>query len=296
MIEIAPRSKRPLVLHNPTMPSAGTFGFGGEYNALVPIDRLGAVVTNPVTWKPRKPAGGPRVVPVTGGVLVHTGLPNPGMRGVVRRYRAIWGASFAPVIVHVTATGPDDVYRCCEILDREESVAGIELGLHDQATQHDIADTLAAAASATQLPLIVRLPLFNAVDLAATTEQAGAHALTIAAPPRGTVRDRASGELVGGRLYGPWVKALVLRAVGLAAVRVKIPVIGSGGVHSREDARDYIDAAGAAAVQIDGGLWAQPSLMKEVSNELGGLDRTRKAGSLSDEWISEFEQIDETKN
>ncbi|MBN1286445.1 MAG: hypothetical protein JXB47_13685 [Anaerolineae bacterium] len=290
MIEIAPGGKRPLTLHNPTMPAAGTFGFGGEYGALVPIDRLGAVVTNPVTWTPRKPAKGPRVVPVTGGVLVHTGLANPGMRAVIRQYRAIWAASPAPVIVHVVATGPEDVYRCCEALDREEAISGVELGLHDQATARDIADTLAAAQSATQLPLIVRLPLFSAADLAGTAEQAGAHALTIAAPPRGTVRDPASGELVGGRLYGPWIKALALRAVGQAAVRVKVPVIGSGGIHSRQDARDYIDAAGAAAVQVDAGMWVQPDLIKAVANELGGLDRTRMAGSLSDEWTSEFGQ------
>ncbi len=288
MIELAPGRKRSLTLKNPTMPAAGACGFGGEYAALVPLDRLGALVTNPITWTPRKPTRGPRAVPITGGVLLHTGLPNLGMQKTIRRYRAAWAASPIPVIVHLVATGPEDIYKCCAALDPIDAAAGIELGLHDAARGEDIAEMLDAARGATQLPLIVRLPMLRAAELALPAQDGGACALTVGAPPRGTARDPLSGDLVGGRLYGPWVKALALRAVGQVTSKVKIPVIGSGGIHARQDARDFIDGAGAVAVQIDAALWVQPSILKEVANELGGLDKTHAAASLPDEWFSDF--------
>ncbi|NJL58106.1 hypothetical protein HC928_25570, partial [bacterium] len=38
----------------------------------------------------RSPAAGPRVVPLDAGILVHTGLPNPGLNKVLKRYRNLW--------------------------------------------------------------------------------------------------------------------------------------------------------------------------------------------------------------
>jgi hypothetical protein len=44
---------------------------------------LGAFVTNPLTYTHWNPATGTRVVPLDAGVLVHTGLPNPGLKKVI---------------------------------------------------------------------------------------------------------------------------------------------------------------------------------------------------------------------
>ncbi|MBN1202936.1 MAG: hypothetical protein JXJ20_13890 [Anaerolineae bacterium] len=284
MIELTHTGKNPLVIENPVMPAAGIFGYDGSaYHDLIDQAKLGAIVTNPVTWKPRHVARGPRVVPLPSGVLVHTGLPNPGLRRVVKTYAKCWARCPVPVIVHVAATTPDDVARCADVLDRCESVAGIELGLHDQASHRDIQLILQAAADNTQLPLLVRLPLFNAVFLAEAAQDAGAGALVVAAPPRGTTRDPDSGQLVGGRLYGPWLMAQTLRAVGQVAQVARVPVIGSGGIHSPDDARDFLEA-GAVAVQIDTLAWTQPHMVEVIARNLGGLELTRAVGALSDEW------------
>lgn len=283
MIELAVGGKRDLVLANPAMPAAGVFGFGDEYARLVAVDKLGALVTNPITWTPRAPASGPRVVAMTGGMLLHTGLPNPGMSRAIRQYRDVWAAFPAPVIAHVVATNLSDVHRCCAALDTVEGVAGIELGVHDQATAAEVADALREAARATTLPVIARLPLLRAPELAPAAQDAGACALTVGAPPRGTTRAPDTGQFVGGRLYGPWIKPLALRAVGQAASQVRLPVIGCGGIHAREDARDFIDA-GAVAVQVDAAMWVKPGILEEIASELGGLDATRVAGAWPDEW------------
>ena len=284
MIELTRTGKTPLVIENPVMPAAGTFGFdGAAYRDLIDLTKLGAIVTNPITWRRRHIARGPRVVPLPSGVLIHTGLPNPGMHAAVRQYGDRWAHSLAPVIVHVVATSPADVGRCCAILEGSEGVAGIELGLHDQATPEDIALILQAAQDNTLLPLLARVPLYRAVEASLAAEAAGAGAVVVAAPPRGTTRDPETGQLVGGRIYGPWLKAQALRATGQVARVVDIPVIGGGGIHSPDDARDFIEA-GAVAVQVDTVTWVQPRMIEIIARNLGGLELTRASGALLDEW------------
>jgi imidazole glycerol phosphate synthase subunit HisF len=64
---------------------------------------------------------------------------------------------------------------------------------------------------------------------------------------------------------------------------VDIPVIGAGGIHSQQDARDFIEA-GARAVQVDSATWVQPNLLEYIARDLGGLVLTRPVGALADEW------------
>ena len=284
MIQLTQTGKNPLIIANPVMPATGTFGFDGAgYRNLVDISKLGALVTNPVTWRARKVARGSRVVPLPAGVLVHTGLPNPGMARVVKQYEPAWASSPIPVIVHVVTTTPDDVGRCLDILERVESVAAVELGLHDQASPEDVYHLLQIAQEVSMLPLLVRVPLYNALTLAQAAQDAGAGAVVVAAPPRGTTRDPETGQLVGGRVYGPWLHAQSLRAVGQIARAVAIPVIGCGGVHTSDHARDFVEA-GASAVQVDVATWVQPRTIEIIARNLGGLELTRAAGALPDEW------------
>lgn len=284
MIELTRGGKAPLIVNNPVLLASGVAGYdAAAYAGLLDLSKLGAIVTNPITWRPRRAAHGPRVVPLPAGVLIHTGLPNPGVRRVIRDYRARWARSPVPIIAHVVATTPEDVAACAAELDRCESVAAVELGIHDQAAQRDLHDIIQAARDATLLPVLVRLPLYNALELAPGAEAAGAGAVVVAGPPRGTARDPVSGQLAGGRIYGPSQTAQALRAVGQVARAVAIPVIGCGGIHTPDHARDFIEA-GAVAVQIDALLWTQPHMVEVIARNLGGLELTRAAGALADEW------------
>jgi dihydroorotate dehydrogenase (NAD+) catalytic subunit len=123
----------------------------------------------------------------------------------------------------------------------------------------------------------------DAYELAQPVADAGAGALVVAAPPRGTARDPQSGKLVPGRIYGPLVKPMVLRVVGQLMSRIDIPIIGAGGIHSAQDARDYLEA-GAVAVQVDSVTWIEPKMLEIIARDLGGLVVTRASGALPDEW------------
>ncbi|MEP7286781.1 MAG: HisA/HisF-related TIM barrel protein [Chloroflexota bacterium] len=282
MIEIT-SGKQPLRLANPVIGASGIFGYAGEYAKLIDLSKLGAIVTNAVTLRPRRAATGTRVVPLDSGVLVHTGLPNLGIHQIHRLYATKWKNGPLPFIVHVAATTPEEVGKCVQILDTTEGIVAIEIGLSDQSTHRDAKLMIGAARQNTQLPLLAKLPMFNVTNVSVAAEEAGADALVVAAPPRGTARDPLSGQLVGGRLYGPWLKALGLRAVGAIARHVKIPVIGCGGIHNPDDARDYLEA-GAVAVMVDSVAWIRPDMVEIIARNLGGLELTRAIGAMEDEW------------
>ena len=269
-IELAPNHKTGLTLANPVMPAAGCFGFGPEYARLVEVEALGAVVVGPVTGGPRRGAVPPRALPILGGVLLHTGLANPGVATIVRRYTRVWARSPVPVIVHVAGTSPGETASCCQRLASIEAVAGIELGLPDTADPDDVIAIIQAAHATTNQPLIVRLSLSNANTLceaALVHIVAGADALTIAAPPRGTVWHEPGERFVTGRLYGPFVHPLALRALRRVAELVSVPIVGCGGIHSAEDARAFL-RAGATAIQVGGALWRDPSCLTRIARSL----------------------------
>src|SRR3990172_6552964 len=89
-VEITRPDKHTLMIDTPVMPAAGTFGFGDAYRGIIQVEKLRAIVTNPVSYKPWHPASGTRVIPLDAGVLVHTGLPNPGISKVLSHNRAAW--------------------------------------------------------------------------------------------------------------------------------------------------------------------------------------------------------------
>jgi len=266
-IELAPKSKMGLTLHNPVMPAAGCFGFGTETADLVDTTGLGAIVVGPFTARPRRGAHPPRAVPLADGVLIHTGLANPGITAAIRQYANAWESSPVPVIAHVAGTAPDEVLACCEHLGEVSGVAAIELGLPDNTYDSEVHKLVLAARSSTFHPLIVRLPLTYADELCEVAVDAGADVLTVAAPPRGTVWHEASQRLIQGRLYGRFVQPLMLRSLCLVNDLVDVPLIACGGIHTVEDALICIQV-GASAVQIDSAMWVQPSSLAAIAAQL----------------------------
>ena len=294
-VEITRAGKTTLIAQTPVMPAAGSLGFGDEYRSLIDYANLGALVTNPVSLQPRRAASGARVVPLEAGVLMHTGLPNPGLRAIIRDNRRVWDKLPIPVVVHLIGETPDRIRRAVATLDAADEVDAIELGLDDDTGLNE-AIALTRAAARSEKPLLARLPFHDCAELAQPIADSGADALVISAPPRGTARDPHSGRLVSGRVYGPLVKPLVLRMVGRLRreVPADIPIIACGGIHSPADARDFIEA-GAVAVQVDAATWTQPRMLERIARDLGGWIATRQADAMLDEWHPDMGQTEALK-
>ena len=285
-VRITRLSKHSLVVESPVMNATGTLGFGDQYRDLLDLNTLGAFVTNPLTYTPWNPATGTRVVPLDAGVLVHTGLPNPGLAKVIAQYRPVWERMSMPVIAHVVVNNAEEVRMSIGLLDREESIAAFELGLSDDISAAETEWYVRAVVDRVEKPVLVRMPFGALFDHFHAAIEGGADALVLCAPPRGTARDQG-GRLVAGRIYGPLIKPMVLRIVGQLARRFSgVPLIGAGGIHSAQDARDYLEA-GAAAVQVDALTWIMPQLLETIARDLGGMEVTQRADGVDESLFSD---------
>jgi len=279
MIELAPRHKHGLSLKGPVMPAAGIMGYSDAYRRLIPWEVLGAFVTNPMTARPRPGAPDPRAISLPGGLLVHTGLHNPGVAAVIRHHRKHWAHCPVPVIAHVVGVNAEEAVTCVKRLSALEVVAGVELGLPDGLALEEALEIIMAARKAGSLPLIVKLPLLRASDLAPrVADQDGADALTVAALPRGSVWHQ--GQTVTGRLYGPATAPQTLWMLRQVAALIEgaLPLIGSGGIHCTDDALAMLDA-GAVAVQVDSYIWKDPTGFVRMARAVTHLSKDKKNGA-----------------
>lgn len=238
-----------LDLKTPIMNAAGSMGFALDTSAPINSSQLGAFVTNPISIRKRTPAHGTRLVEFSGGFLLHTGFPNPGLDRCIRQFAPRWRRCPLPVLVHLLVQSPSEVSRMVEQLEALGSVTGIELGLPPDSDPGIAADLVIAAIG--ELPVIVRLPLDNASELAPVLADFDLAAISLS-PPRGALPG-PDGGLVHGRIYGPAVFPMALAAVE-ELVETGIPIIGAGGVYNSQDAEAML-AAGALAVQLDTTLW-----------------------------------------
>jgi dihydroorotate dehydrogenase (NAD+) catalytic subunit len=238
-----------LAFSSPFMNAAGSLGFAPERREPVTFVSMGAFVTNPISRTARTPAHADRFMPYPGGALLHSGHPNPGLRRALQRYAAHWRRASLPILVHLLAENPADLANMVERLEGLEGVIGIELGLPPDC--EPLAAQALVQAAAGELPLVVRLPLERAADLAQALAGGLVSAFSLG-PPRGAIID-PQGNPLHGRLYGPAIFPQALAAVHKLA-KSEIPVIGAGGIYRLVDAKAML-SAGAIAVQLDAVLW-----------------------------------------
>lgn len=242
--------KRELVLTQPLLCAAGFAGFSREAEETIDFNHLGALITNPISLRPRSPARNAGVRRVPGGFLLHSGLPNDGLEATIRRHQQRWQELPCPVIAHIISDSPDQLERMLLRLEAQAVIAAVEIGLETAA----LVEACAAVAARAELPVILRLPLDSGAEAFMRAADAGAPALSMG-PPRGA-SDR-DGQTFSGRLYGPSLLPLALQLTQQLGSALAVPLIAAGGVGSRRDAQRLLQV-GAAAVQLDYALWLHP--------------------------------------
>lgn len=241
--------KRDLYFSKPLMNTAGSLGFVPDTRAGISLDSFGAFVTNPLSLRPRHPTAEPTVIEYQGGFLLHTGLPNPGIHAALKKYSAKWTRSELPIIVHLMADRPEETQHMVRMLETQENVMAVELGFAPLLANDILMLTLEMCMG--EIPLIFSLPVEQVLSLGPRLVQDGAQAISIAAPRGALVNENK--QVMTGRLLGPGLFAQTLDTVQSAA-KLGIPIIGAGGVWSKENA-DTMLSVGALAVQVDAALW-----------------------------------------
>jgi dihydroorotate dehydrogenase (NAD+) catalytic subunit len=231
------------------MNAAGSLGFTPDSRNLFTTEKFGAFITNPISLRPRKAANGSRMLRHAGSVLLHSGLPNPGLSNTLRRYAEKWHRAVIPIIPHLIAEQTEEIRKAVSRLEELDNITAIELGLDHRVDRTLAADLVRAAQG--ELPMIVRVPLQRCMELAAGLIETGAAAISLG-PASGTL-PTGLGNFNHGLVYSPAVYPQALAVIeGLTAAG--IPTIGAGGIASRAEGEAML-AVGAMAVQVDLALW-----------------------------------------
>jgi len=293
-IQLAPNHPKGLLLANPVMTASGTFGYGIEYNDLIDIQRLGAIVCKGTTLKPREGNPQPRLVETASGILNSVGLENIGLEAVIKEKAPIWAKWQVPVIVNIAGETVDE-YK--EVASRLEGIAGIGAievniscpnvssgGIEFCTNGASAAEVTEKVKSVSGLPVIVKLSpnVTDIAEIALAVREAGADAITLINTVRGMAIDisRSQPSLGNGTggLSGPAIKPIALYMVYKVAGIVDIPIIGCGGISCADDALEFL-MAGASAVQVGTANLTNPQAAIEVLN---GIEQfMSKKGALN---------------
>ena len=257
-IELAPGHKIGLPLTGPVMLAAGSVGYGEARHRELETARFGGVVVGPFTRRSRGGSQPPRLAETVGGFVRNVGLQNRGVSAAVRRYGQLWPRLGCPVIAQVADSELRDAAETVERLSAVDGIEGFELLCEPEASEKEVSRLLEAILLETDLPVLVKLPLARAAGLAAAAVEAGAAGVVVGSPPPGAGM-RPDGQTVSGEMFGPGAFSMMLAAL-LAVKALELPgsLVASGGVHTRQQARDCLKA-GADALQLDSLVWVEPA-------------------------------------
>jgi dihydroorotate dehydrogenase (NAD+) catalytic subunit len=268
-----------LKLKNPVMVASGTFGFGEEYQDFMELDRLGAIIPKGISLKPMVGNLPPRIFETEGGILNSIGLQNPGFHEFIKDKLPFLTTIRTHLIVNFFGNTQKEYIELAGWLNDVPGISGLEMNIScPNVKQGGIAfcsdprmtyRLVRVVRKSTQLPLIVKLSP-NVTDigaLAKIAEEEGADAVSLVNTFKAMAinihsRKPELGNIIGG-LSGPAIKPIALRMVWEVSQRVKIPVIGMGGIVKAEDAIEFI-LAGASAIQIGTANLVNPKISIEV--------------------------------
>lgn len=289
---------------NPLITASGTFGFGHEYQEFYPLSMLGGISCKGITLKERPGNPPPRITETPSGMLNAVGLQNPGVDHFIT-YDLPWlREQGTRVVANIAGNTPEDYCEMAEKLS-DTDVDMIELniscpnvkqgGVQFGTSCDGVAGITAAVRKYCKKPLMVKLSpnVSDIGEIAAAAESAGADAISLINTLTGMrinidTRRPIIHNNTGG-LSGPAVFPVAIRMVWQAASRVKIPVVGLGGISTWQDAVEMM-LAGATAFQVGTAMFTDPyapiKILKGLNEYLdrNGIDSVTELTGKVQPW------------
>jgi dihydroorotate dehydrogenase (NAD+) catalytic subunit len=274
-----------LNLKNPVMVASGTFGYAQEFEDFINLRKLGAIVTKTITVRARQGNLPPRTCETPAGMLNSIGLENPGINKFIQEKLPFLKKLGIPVIVSIAAEEtPDEFAVLIKQLEQNSEVSAIELNIScpnlqkSKLISQDAQATFALVSAVRKLTekcLITKLSpnVTSITEIALAAQSAGSDALALINTLGGMsidVNQRVSklGAWAGG-LSGPAIRPVAVKMVWEAYNKIKIPIIGMGGIMDTESALEFF-IAGATAVSIGTANFINPKTSLEI---ISGLER-----------------------
>ena len=273
-----------ITLDNPVIPASGTFGFGYEFAELYDINCLGTFSFKGTTLESRFGNPTPRIAECTSGMINSVGLQNPGVHGVIAeelpRLKKVFNKK---VMANVGGFTVDEYIECCSLLDKEEQIGWFEVniscpnvhagGVNFGTDAKNAAEVIKAVKGVVSKPVIAKLTpnVTDITEIALACEEAGADAISLINTLLGMRIDLKTKKPViankMGGFSGPAILPVALRAVYQVYDKVKVPVVGIGGISTAEDVIEMM-LAGATAVQVGAANLVNPYACRDIINNL----------------------------
>ena len=273
---------------NPVIAASGCFGFGREYEKMYPVSVFGGISLKGMTYEERQGNPPPRIAETPSGMLNSVGLQNPGVEAFLAHELPQIVGKDTVLIANAAGSTVEDY---CALVERlsDSAVDMIELNISCPNVKHGgaafgvscegAASVVRAVRRVCKKPLIVKLSpnVTDIASIAEAVEAEGADAISLINTLLGMRIDIKSRRPIlrnnVGGMSGPAVFPIAVRMVWQVANRVKVPVIGLGGIEKWQDAIEMM-MAGASAIQIGAALFYDPyAPIKIVEGMNSWLDR-----------------------
>jgi len=283
-------------LKNPVMAASGTFGYAKEFEKLVDLGEIGAIITKTITLNPRQGNVMPRICETSAGMLNAIGLQNEGIDDFIKEKMPYLSKIGAPIIVSISGNNIDEFFILARRLDKVKNISGIELniscpnikskGLVAQDAKETY-EVIKAVRKITNKTIITKLSpnVTDIVEIAESAESAGSDAVSLVNTFLGMaididIRKSKLGNITGG-LSGPCIKPIAVRMVYEVSKNIDIPVIGIGGIMNSNDAIEFM-LAGAAAIQVGTANFIEPGICGKIVKGIEAYLKKHKIEKIED--------------
>jgi len=271
-----------LKLKTPLMLASGTWGLGENLDKFFTSEEIkkniGALVTKGISVRERKGNPPPRLFETPCGLINSIGVENPGIKEFKKSYLPKIINYGVPVIINLYGEKIEDFVKLASEL-KEEKIDGLELniscpnvekgGLYFSYDPKLVSELIKEVRKVWEKFLAVKLsPVGPVYEIAEICEKCFTDAIVVANTyPALAVVSMEPFKILQGGLSGPAIKPLTLRLVYEIAKRVKIPIIGCGGIMSGSDALEYL-LCGAKAFQVGTTNLIDPKSALKIMKEL----------------------------
>jgi len=258
---------------NPVLVASGTFGYGEEYSELFDLNQLGGIVTKSITLNPREGNPPPRTCETPSGMLNSIGLANVGVDRFIQEKIPFLNKFNTNIIINVAGSTPEEYLRVVEKLNHAQGIDMLEINIScpnvkeggmafgsDPESAHRCTSSIRKV---TNYPLMVKLTpnVKDIVEIAQAVEDSGADCISLINTLVGMAIDfrikKPLLKTVTGGLSGPAIKPVALAMVWKVSQKVKIPVVGIGGITNTQDALEFL-LAGASLIQVGTSNFVDP--------------------------------------
>ncbi|PLX28908.1 dihydroorotate dehydrogenase [Candidatus Parcubacteria bacterium] len=283
---------------NPSVLASGILGVTGAGMNRVIEQGCGGITIKSVSLEPRTGHPNPTMIGKKHFFINAVGLSNPGVEEAIEEIKKFRTLSNAPVIGSVFAGTPEEFAEITRQICRAP-LNFLEINVSCPNVSKEFGDPFAYSIPAVQtitqkvkensnVPVIIKLTpqAWNVADIAKAAQDAGADAICAGNTISGMVIDVRSRQPIlhnkQGGVSGPALFPVALKAVYDIYKTVDIPIIGTGGITTGEDALAMI-MAGATLLGVGSAVYYEgEEVFKKITDEMIAIMHEENIHSLDE--------------